>query len=236
VNPDLLEKIKAETEDAIRGIETLITASTPGSIQEAIESGWMEKGMEVGQVALGGLPLGWSPTWRKRVVNVTTANRILREFEDDLVRAFVIGNRSVATKTFGAAFFQVQWALSHTGRILSLLSSILWHFRYDFLSAAWDFGILVRHFLYGSWIQGIQEGLEAGEKWLAIVAAFTAAAMGALAAFVITPAIVACSAAGVAVAVSPLAVMSARCAGKVKDKALPQAGKRYRRKKRSRRN
>lgn len=110
---------------SVKTLEGMRGTKLPESVHEAIEGNFLAAGGGVLETALGRTPGGEMKEWNKRVMSLQKANEILRDYEDGLVKRFILSPASALRLALDGFLFIPKWLVTHTPEITLILWPII---------------------------------------------------------------------------------------------------------------
>jgi len=123
--PTSFEELRDEAKTAIAGLEKILKVPVPVSIKDAVDGRYLESAEGVAESIVGRVPSGEMEEWRKRVIPLARANAILRSFEGNLVRSYVLKPSSPLRIIVDGVLLIPKWILAHLAEITMILIPLL---------------------------------------------------------------------------------------------------------------
>lgn len=113
--------MQKEAQDALRVLDMVGKTPVPQTLRDAINGDYFAASTGVVEAALGHTSGKELREWGQRVMPLKEANEILRQFENDVVKTFVLSSKSPARIIFDAVTAIPKWVLEHLAEIVFIL-------------------------------------------------------------------------------------------------------------------
>jgi hypothetical protein len=113
--------LQKETQDALRVLDMVGKTPVPQTLRDAIDENYFAASQGIVETALGSTSGAELREWSQRVIRLSDANEILRNFENNLVREFVLSSASPARIVIDAMIAIPKWILAHLAEIVFIL-------------------------------------------------------------------------------------------------------------------
>ena len=113
--------LQKETQDALRVLDMVGKTPVPQTLRDAIDENYFAASQGIVETALGSTSGAELREWSQRVIRLSDANEILRNFENNLVREFVLSSASPARIVIDAIIAIPKWILAHLAEIVFIL-------------------------------------------------------------------------------------------------------------------
>jgi hypothetical protein len=118
--PVTLEELQDDAQKALAVLDSVGKTPVPQTLRDAIEGNYFAASEGVVESALGHIPGDELREWRTRVIPLALANDILRDFENQIVRAFVLSSSSPFRILIDGIIKIPKWLIKHSAEIVFL--------------------------------------------------------------------------------------------------------------------
>jgi len=163
--PVTWQEMQKEAQNALRLLDMVGKTPVPQTLRDAIDGKYFAASQGVVESALGHTSGDELREWSQRVIRLDKANEILRSFENEMVKAFVLSSASPARIVIDALIAIPKWILAHLAEIVF----ILWPLFTGAVTGAFDVVLIEDR------IKEIENEVRALKKWIGKLFAITPA-------------------------------------------------------------
>ena len=113
-------------QDAVKVAESLLKIKVPKTIKDAVDGNFMEAGSELSEKILGHTPSGEMQEWKKRTIRLDVSNKILRDYEEAVVKSFILSSGGVLRNIFDGIMWLPNFITLYLGDFLFLIQPLIW--------------------------------------------------------------------------------------------------------------